>query len=140
MFKETDIPTCIHILQQTNHKAFMTLKGVSCLPVIIIISKETTSRHINILLLFFLFLLLLLLLLSSFTFSSSGSYLSNTLISYTSDRSSSTTARLQQKLTNVLLTKILGEQHRPVGLNSVVGSLQHLFTHFNTQTTQPSQS
>ena len=137
MFKETDIPTCIHIVQQTNHKAFMTLKGVSCLPVIIIISKETTSRHINILLLFFLFLLLLLLLLSSFTFSS---YLSNTLISYTSDRSSSTTARLQQKLTNVLLTKILGEQHRPVGLNSVVGSLQHLFTHFNTQTTQPSQS
>ena len=136
MFKETDIPTCIHIVQQTNHKAFMTLKGVSCLPVIIIISKETTSRHINILLLFFLFLLLL----SSFTFSSSGSYLSNTLISYTSDRSSSTTARLQQKLTNVLLTKILGEQHRPVGLNSVVGSLQHLFTHFNTQTTQPSQS
>ena len=136
MFKETDIPTCIHIVQQTNHKAFMTLKGVSCLPVIVIISKETTSRHINILLLFFLFLLLL----SSFTFSSSGSYLSNTLISYTSDRSSSTTARLQQKLTNVLLTKILGEQHRPVGLNSVVGSLQHLFTHFNTQTTQPSQS
>ena len=115
-----------HVSQQTTHKAFMTLKGAYCLPVIIIISKETTSRHINILLLFFLFLLLLLLLLSGFTSSSSDSYLSNTLISSTSNGGSSTTARLQQKLTNVLLTKILGEQHRPVGLNSVVCSLQNL--------------
>lgn len=140
MFKETDIPTCIHIVQQTNHKAFMTLKGVSCLPVICHHLQRDHLQTYQYPPPLLLFLLLLLLLLSSFTFSSSGSYLSNTLISYTSDRSSSTTARLQQKLTNVLLTKILGEQHRPVGLNSVVGSLQHLFTHFNTQTTQPSQS
>ena len=101
----------------------MTLKKLCCLPVVVIITEETASGHINIL----LFLRLLLLLLLSSSTSSSNLYKSTVCQpGPTSNGGSSSATGLHQKLSNVLLTEVLGEEHGPVGLDGDTDSLEDL--------------
>ena len=105
----------------------MTLKKMCCLPVVVIITEETASGHINILLFLGLLLLLLLLLLLSGSTSNSSLYKSTVCQpNPTSNGGSSSATGLHQELSNVLLTKVLGEEHGPVGLDSDVGGLEDL--------------
>ena len=84
------------------------------LPVIVVISEETTSTHVDVLFLLFLFLLLLLLLL--LLSSGRGS----------SSRGSSTNTRSSQHVHNVLISHVGSEHGRPVGSNGETSSLHDL--------------
>ena len=114
------LPACL-----LTNRAWLGCLALS-LPVVVITTEETASAHVHVLLFLLLFLLLLLLLLLSGSIaSSSGGYKSKAKATLT-DGGSSTARRLHQQLANVLLTEVLGEQHGPVGLHGVVGSLEEL--------------
>ena len=97
------------------------------LPVVVIITEETASGHINILLFLGLLLLLLLLLLLSGSTSNSSLYKSTVCQpDPTSNGGSSSATGLHQKLSDVLLTEVFGEEHGPVGLDGDVDGLEDL--------------
>ena len=108
-------------VKQTNCQNMTPLVS---LPVVVVISEEAASGHINVLLLLFLLLLLLFLLrLSRSGSSSSGSGSStNTCPSVRNGKST----RSGNQVQNVLLSEVGSEHHRPVGSNGVSGGLHDL--------------
>ena len=94
------------------------------LPVVIVISEETTSGHINVLLLLFLFLLLLLLLrLSGSSGSGGGSGRSTNTCPSAKDGNNT---RSGDQVQNVLSGEVGSEHHRPVGSDGVSRGLHDL--------------
>ena len=94
------------------------------LPVVVVISEETTSRHINVLLFLFLLLLLLLGLLLSGSGSrgGGGSSSANTCPSARKGKCTGSGDQVQ----NVRLGEVGSENHGPVGSDGVSGGLHDL--------------
>lgn len=121
-------PSLIHTTLATDNHTNKQVdcprnETLNCLPVVVIVSEQTTSGHINVLL---LFLLLLLLLLSSSGSRGGGGSSNGGSSSTCESPAPNTRTRSTQDVEDILAVAVGSEHSRPVGSNGVARGLHEV--------------